>query len=556
MTEPPAPSSSPRSDYRYDDERVWYARRHLAMWLVPLVVVAGVGTWLIFRGDGVGPVAQCATTDEVTISASPAMAEGLPAVLNLVEAPACTTYVIDSEPTPITASRLRRDSSHVPSAWISDSDMWVEWLRSKGRDLPGNTPNIASSPLVVAVPKNGQVPKPATWLAVSSDQHYRIVDPRTSTESILAMIVPVLAYATDPEAGGKQQTATLAMIRRTSAAPDLIRKSTAASASEPLFPTTEQQVATINATGERPGSLTAVVPTEGTAALTYSWVPIAEEGSKGEAVRAFYRALSSEAGQRALHDAGFRTPNFRAAVVPEVGNEPKIVAIPTGPQLEALMNASDKATKPLFLNAVVDVSGSMLEQDGPRGVTRMDAAVDAATDGLALIGPNSSVGAWIFSTGLDGSKDYLELAPVKKLGDSTTSGHRGLLMELLADAPNQVRGDTGLYDTVKAAYANSLKTWAPGHRNVLFVLTDGQNDDSTGGISLAQLRADLSRMQDPNKPITVLLVGIGSGTSEDELKSIISVLKPTAEQSSLAIIERDPAKLRAVFVKALLHGTR
>ncbi len=526
------------------------------MWLVPLLILAMVGAWLIFRDDGASSVAECTRTEEVTISASPAMAEALPAVVNLVDAPACTTYVIESEPTPLTATRLSRDSDNVPSAWIPDSDMWVEWLRSKGRELPSSTPNIASSPLVIAVPKAGKVPKPTTWLAVSSDQQYRIVDPRSSTESVLAMIVPVLAYATDPAAGGQQQTATLAMVRRVTPAADLIRRSTAASASAPLFPTTEQQVATINASGERPGTLSAVVPAEGTAALTYSWVAMTDDGAKGDAVRAFYRTLSSEAGQRALHDAGFRTPNYRAAVIPEVGNEPQIVAIPTGSQLEALMNASDKATKPLFINAVMDVSGSMLEQDGPRGVSRMDAAVDAAKDGLALIGPNSSVGAWIFSTGLDGSKDYLELAPVKKLGDSTTEGHRALLLKLLADVPNQVRGDTGLYDTVRAGYANSLKTWAPGHRNVLFVLTDGRNDDSTGGISLPKLRADLAKMQDPKKPITVLLVGIGSGTSEKELRSIVGALKPTAEQSSLAIIERDPAKLRGVFVQALLHGTR
>ncbi|WP_370891040.1 substrate-binding domain-containing protein [Janibacter sp. GXQ6167] len=532
------------------------SRAGLAWWLVPIIAVVGLTGWWFGRDQPEESASGCGQTTEVVISASPDMAAALPDVIGLTETPKCSKYVIEPAPSAVVAATLTQGDGKAPAAWIPDSDVWVDWVRARQGKVPEETTAIASTPLVIAAPKGANLPQDRSWLNLTSSSDYRIADPRTSTESLLSMLVATVAYATDPGAAARQQTVTLGLARQVTSDTELAAASTKADAAGPSFPSTEQQVASINNQTEGGGALQAVVPSEGTTALTYSWVPLARQGLQAKAVAAFQKALTSPEGATVLRNAGFRTPGTNSVVLEEVGPRPQIVATPTLAQLNSLHKTWAKVSKPLRINAVMDISGSMKETDGPRGSTRISAAVSAAKDGLALIEPGSAVGLWAFSTGLDGSTDYLQLAPVKKLGKSASTGHRGELNSLLDGLPERVRGDTGLYDTVKAAYGKAQATFDPKARNVVMVLTDGRNDDSTGGISLAQLRSDLATMQDPKKPITVLLVGIGDGTSEKELKSIVGALKPTKEQSNLAITERDPAKLRAVFVQALLHGTR
>ena len=51
------------------------------------------------------------------------------------------------------------------------------------------------------------------------------------------------------------------------------------------------------------------------------------------------------------------------------------------------------------------------------------------------------------------------------------------------------------------------------------VITDGRNEDENG-ITLDQLLAQLTEMNDPAKPVPVILVGIGPDTDVDAMRAI------------------------------------
>ena len=45
--------------------------------------------------------------------------------------------------------------------------------------------------------------------------------------------------------------------------------------------------------------------------------------------------------------------------------------------------------------------------------------------------------------------------------------------------------------------------------DIVALFTDGVNDDPAGGLSLDRLRSRLERAADPDRPVTVLLIGMG-----------------------------------------------
>ena len=57
-------------------------------------------------------------------------------------------------------------------------------------------------------------------------------------------------------------------------------------------------------------------------------------------------------------------------------------------------------------------------------------------------------------------------------------------------------GDTGLYDTTLAAFRSEKRWYAPDRINIVVLLTDGINDDPTGGIDRAELLRRLKAEQD------------------------------------------------------------
>jgi Mg-chelatase subunit ChlD len=190
--------------------------------------------------------------------------------------------------------------------------------------------------------------------------------------------------------------------------------------------------------------------------------------------------------------------------------------------------------------AVLDVSGSMLEKvPTAQNATRMQVTTEAARKGLSLFDDSWAVGLWIFSTLLDGDKDYQQLLPIGPLSAQRTQ----LLQSLATIAPKRT-GDTGLYDTILAGYKVVQDGYDPGAVNTLMVMTDGQNDDKNG-LTLDQLIAQLKNIADPKRPVNVILIGIGTAVGQGEMERI------TNSVGGGTFIAPDPAKIGEIFLKAV-----
>ncbi|MEE3918330.1 VWA domain-containing protein [Micromonospora sp. BRA006-A] len=175
------------------------------------------------------------------------------------------------------------------------------------------------------------------------------------------------------------------------------------------------------------------------------------------------------------------------------------------------------ATQSGRMLCVIDVSGSMKKPVATaNGASREQVTVAAASQGLGLFDDSWSIGLWTFSTNLQGSQDWSELVGIKPL-----SSNRGALQRGLASIKPS-SGDTGLYDTMLAAYKKVQQDWEPGKVNSIVLFTDGKNEDDNG-ISQKELLDQLKKLKDDEQPVQVVIIGIGTEVNRAELESITKV---------------------------------
>ncbi|MFD0786192.1 VWA domain-containing protein, partial [Micromonospora azadirachtae] len=210
-----------------------------------------------------------------------------------------------------------------------------------------------------------------------------------------------------------------------------------------------------------------------------------------------------------------------------------------GDSIDRVVSSWSIATQTGRMLAVIDVSGSMKAGvPAANNRSREEVTVEAARRGLGLFDDSWSIGLWTFSTNLVGSRDYKQLVGIAPL-----SGNRGKLESALS-AIRPSDGDTGLYDTILAAYKTVQGDWQAGRVNSVVLFTDGKNDDKSG-ISQAKLLAELKRLADPERPVQVILIGIGDGVSKAELDSI------TKETGGGSFVAKNPTEIGGIFLKAI-----
>ncbi len=482
---------------------------------------------------------------DVVIGADPPLAAVLPDIFQITTAPKCTQYHVETLASGDAATTATKSltGADAPDAWIADSTAWVDIAQANGLKPSAGTTIIATSPLVMATVRGAPFVKGERWADFASSPRFVFTDPGTTTVGRLALITPTSAYLDQPEAARELEAAAVffGQKKRTERQ---IRTAIGESefADAPIYPTTEQEVVAANARGDGP-PLAAMVPAEGTTQATYSFVPLTNDAVRHEAVTALRRQLTSTQGREILRAAGFRAGPGDPPI-DSVGASPRfVVSSPSKAQFDFASEVWDVIDQQLRLLVVLDISGSMKATDGPGGSSRISAAVVAAKDGMTALTPSSQAGVWAFSTGLDGDRDYQEVAPVRRLG-SEGSRQRERITTALDRLPSRATGGTGLYDTVAAAYRDAVENYREGDRSVVVILTDGRNEDTTGGLSRTELQGELARVQDAKRPVSLVLVGIGEGASEEELTSIVGALKPAPNHRSIAFVESDPAKIR------------
>jgi Ca-activated chloride channel homolog len=468
----------------------------------------------------------------------------------------------------------------VPDVWIPDSGIWLLRLTTAASGFtPTSVTSIARSPVVLAVPEPiaaqaFQWPTAQlTWgalitrLRTGTGLSTGIVEPTRDAAGLAGLLA--LGQAAGA-AGADSPGATTGALRALAQGRSALRQELLAKfprSTDPAAvaraltaaPLSEQSVIAYNA-AKPPIQLAALYVEPAPMSLDY---PLAImpgiDPAKARAAEGLQAALGSSSFRDRLATQGLRGPDgvggsgfASPAGAPTPAGTPSATSAPGAggggaevAAVERTLSAWTAITLPARMLAVIDVSGSMLEEvPTARNATRAQVTAEAAKRGLALFDDTWAVGLWAFSTELEGARDWRELAPIGPL-----SSNRSALAAGLNQLQPKRNGDTGLYDSLLAAYKTVQKGWDPGRVNSVVMLTDGENDDDNG-ISLAQLLAELKRIKDTKRPIQVVMIGIGPSVGPQALQQITKVT------GGGVFTTDDPAKIGEIFLKAVALRTQ
>ncbi|WP_088284281.1 substrate-binding and VWA domain-containing protein [Kineosporia sp. A_224] len=296
--------------------------------------------------------------------------------------------------------------------------------------------------------------------------------------------------------------------------------------------------------------LVAVYPKEGTfvadhpyALLSAPWVTPA----KRQAADAFLAYLLSPGVQKQWQDNHFRDAAGRPGddglaqgVIPD---QPRRVLTPPSPRITGeILDSWAELRKTANVISLVDVSGSMAEPVPGSSKTRLDAAVEASEASLGLFTDHDEVGLWTFSGGVRGVQDSEELVPVGPMdGAVGDQVRRKAIAAALRDLrPN---GDTGLYNSVAAAYQSVLDRYRDDRINAVVVLTDGRND-ADGGLQLPGL-LKLIKSISGGREIRVITIAYGPDADAESLAEIARATK------GASYVAATPADIPKIYSAAL-----
>lgn len=491
---------------------------------------------------------------QVTVWAAP---ELMPAVESAVERASddCFSYAVVSRTAPTAQSGLR--DGETPDVWLPSSVAWPQLMAEEGVELQiGET--VASSPVlltgrpqvVAGLGELGVTPESTfaevlqTYQAAvasgGSDVAVRLGDPRTDAATM------ALLTATSDQLGGLDESGSagrnLLVVLAQTAVPG---EPVSALASEPttVVPATEQQ---IGAAAADDLDLQGISLAGGIGTVSMPFVRVGDAGS-ADGVDALEEALTSEEAA-----ADLAALQLRAGAD---GPAPGVSGVPEG--LTADGQVPDAATTNLLAQtwtliapqsrilALIDISGSM-EAPVDGDVTRIDLTREAAQTALSVIPQRTAIGVWFFATALDGERDYREAVPMRPLNEQVRSGVTQLdaVLDVTEDLDLDVlEGDTGLHDSLWAAYQQMQEDYSPEAISSVLLLTDGINDDSTGGLSADEVVERLTEARESGeRPVTVVLIGMGPDVDEEALDRLATAA------GGEALVLRDPRELPQVFV--------
>lgn len=575
----------------------------LAPWVIASVVAV-----LVFSGVTAGYVyisrAGCdGTPTTLTVVTSPDQAKVVSSLASSWQdgepsvGGRCARIVVKAEESRDVAGALSPDWAPTgdpvsrPDVWMPDSSTWI-LSASRRQDVAsmvsGERTSVATSPAVMAVPRPmaealGWPSKQISWSDFVG-MHFRnqtwkdfghpewgafklgMSEPTTSTAGLLSL-VPISDRNGDDKISLSEAKALLTFSRSVAEREQdssgfyaRLRKATdgdAAVKTITAFPSIEREIAAYNQASPAV-KLVPIYPGEGTVFADYpytvinaSWV----DSFRRQVAAGFLRHVRSSTGEKVYGEAGFRTPDrstrYAGEMLGDLGFSDKIGQITRTVGSAAAVDrtvvywtALERTTT--FL-AVIDTSGSMTEKLGDQ--TRMQVVQEAAIKAISLFDDESRVGLWQFSTNLVGSQDWRQVLPLTRAGSTDPSTGRSFrdtgVQKVLALRPG---GNTGLYDTVLAAYKYMQKNWQPRQLNLVVVLTDGKNQDDNG-ISRAQLLSQLRAGAKPDQPVQVITLGIGDEVDTTELAEISGA---TGGKSYKA---KDAADLERLWLATILGET-
>ncbi|WP_353810392.1 VWA domain-containing protein [Agromyces sp. SYSU T00194] len=569
--------------------------------LVLLLLVGGTGAaWAagildplldgsIFASEPEG----CDEPTELVVVADPTIEPVVTSVAETFDeaSEGCAATTVRAQESADTAAVVATGTGEPADVWIPSAVAWVDRMSATATSLGRPAPEVsvgdavASTPIVFVTPAEqaaevGET-QPGWGTVLAGATRMLLPDPEGSASSLAAL--GALAGIADPDDPTQLAGAMIELGKTIPASTEAALAATVAASEPTMAIATEQAVAAHNADHESE-QLVAVYPAEGTPAMTFPFVRLgvgaddaetaaedgAEDGAdaaeatgapeadataepdpdawapptKDELLVDLEQAIAGAADVLAAN--GFRTADGGGEL-----EAPGVVAdavatfdAPAGADQVNLLRQWGVLTLRGRMLAVIDVSGSMEDPAG-NGLRRIDIFQQAALGAMEKFSGEVQMGVWAFSTARNGDLDYEELAPIASLADVA---HLQQIAGIIASLPERLGGATGLYDTTLAAVQRVTETYDPDRVNSVLLITDGRNEDANG-IDLDTLLAELEDLQDPLRPVPVIMIGFGPDTDLDAMTKIAKVTGGAAYSAS------EPEDLGQVLVTALSQRT-
>ncbi|MDF2706990.1 substrate-binding domain-containing protein [Nonomuraea muscovyensis] len=540
---------------------------------VALAVLLGVAAFVIFNREhdcsgGKLPLRVVATPD-----IQPALnkiAGTYNKALHSIDS-RCVEVTVAKEAASRTANTLAAGKANA-DLWVADSSLAVSNLRSDpATAVPEPSGSVATSPVVLVTAKSsaaklaGSLQPSWSGLIAAANvanpdgpgKKVRVLalDPQKNSAGMAALLA---AAGSAKEAG--QDKALVGALKELSG--QLVSDPTALLASltvksgskVPVGVASEQSVHVHNS--KKPDAqVVPLYPAEGTLSLDYPLVVVTKDAAAQKAAADFKRELTTESAMRVLQGQGFRGPDGKGGdtlskskgfnpTPPEALPAPDVKTVASMAQTWSRLNLGSR------MLTLLDVSGTMALPVPSTNMTRMQAIAKIATEGLGLFAADSEIGIWAFSTHLDGQgKDWREMVSVGPLTETIDGTLRkDMLIKELATVQAKATGDTGLNDTLKAAYTEMTKSYQQDKINTLLILTDGAgNDDPQGGLGNEQMLEFLKKTYNPKRPVSILIIAFGPDAPKGKTQ-MDALAKATGGE---AYIAKDVLQVRDFFLQGM-----
>lgn len=462
---------------------------------------------------------------EIVVAAHPAIA---PSVRDLLAQLRCgTAEVVPAESADVAAQVAAGKGQ--PDLWIPDSSLWLERTSGAPSAPEELVESIASTPVVLVANGGGA---PRTWAQALRDDRLLLGDPVRETPTAAALMVTSTTT--------RREMATLA--RRASE-----RESEAPAPTARLDQVRARGGALTVATEQlwlaRAPDLVASIPAEGTIVMNFPLIHTATTSRREKVLQTVLEArqlLSAPSAADRFTHAGFRGTDLESL---EDGAGPVSEFRPSRERAAEMLRQWVTMAIPLHAIVAIDVSASMATATGGR--SRIDlagAAVRAALNRLPL---DAEVGLWAFSSSDDGrlGADFREILPVRRLDQElVNTPHWQRHADELGELPALVGGGTALHATTLAAYREAQRFYDPESLNVVYLISDG-SDDGDESMTLDDLRAEIQRLADPERPIRVVTIAISTDAGP-----LAAISETTGAPSYVAA---EPRSVREVFLEAV-----
>jgi Ca-activated chloride channel family protein len=490
-----------------------------------------------------------------------------------------------------------------PDVWTPASRSWSVLLQQrtaaqdKGDLVPAETPSIAQTPLVIAMPKPmaealGWPDKPLGWadvLSLARDPKgwggkghaewgaFKLgkTNPQFSTSGLNATIgtyfaatsrssdltakdvtnPKVVAYVKAIEGSvvhyGDTTLTFLENLYQAAGAGRGLTYISAVTVEEKSVWDYNQgnpsgDPGTLGQRGKPRVPLVAVYPKEGTLVsdnpylvLNAEWV----DQAKKRAAADFLAFVTEPAQQKRFTDAAFRDASGRpgAALTRENGTLPDRKVSVIDPPAPAVLDQVAKSWESLRKRArvllVLDTSGSMGGAVPGGGGSKLDLAKQAALRATTQLAPDDELGLWTFSTPAEGETNpYRELVPTGRVS-AVLPAFKQKVGTLAPD------GGTALYATTRDAVRQVQDSFDRSRINAVVLLTDGKNEYPADN-NLDRLLSDVGG-EDTETSVRVFPIAYGTAADLDVLKRIATASRAAAYDAS------DPASIANVLTAVL-----